>query len=248
MAAQSQTATAAQARVRRITRPRELMPAERPLRMPTAAQAPPRRTTQGPGLLPRLCRDRMPMEATGPRRFRKTAIQHTASTKRPLRERQVKCTPQMGARRMARRVSMAIALRLVRPPTVTSTRPRTGTPIRTPEAGGVEIQTIPRNTVQLRAVLPLPRVGAGRKRAAGRQPLAAPAVEVGTPARPVLVVPRAWAGAAGGADEVVEAEASAGKGTQISTNALDRESHREMFNRHHIGGSLCAPAPKDLHS
>jgi hypothetical protein len=78
--------------------------------------------------------------------------------------------------------------------------------------------------------------------------LAAPAVEVGTPARPVLAVPRAWAGAEGGADAVVEAEASAGRGTRISTNALDRESHREMFNRHYIGGSLCVPAPKDLYS
>ncbi len=71
-----------------------------------------------------------------PRRFRKTAPLHTASIKRPLRERRVRCTPRMGARRMAHRASTATAPPLVRPQTATSTRPRTATPTRTPGADG----------------------------------------------------------------------------------------------------------------
>jgi hypothetical protein len=159
------------------------------------------------------------MEATEPRQFRKTVIPHTVSTKRPLRERQVKCIPQMGARRTARRVNMATALRSVRRQTATSTQARMETLTRTPEAGGVAVRAIRRNTVQLRAALLLPRVGADKKRAAGRRLLAVRAEEVGTPARQVLVVPRAWAVEAAGADAVVEAEAIAGERSRVRANA-----------------------------
>src|SRR5271169_2552388 len=146
----------------------------------------------------------MPMEATEPRQFRKTAIPHTANTKRPLRERQVKCTPQMGARRTARRVNMATALRSVRPPTVTSTQARTGTRTRTPEAAGAETRTIRQNPPRLtQETPPLPRAGEDRIRVADRQPSAAPAAEAGIRDRRARAVLRAWAVAVAGADAAV---------------------------------------------
>ena len=93
-----------------ITHPRGRMPVVARSRTATVARALVKRTTQGPGRPPRLCKGPMPMGAMEPRRFRKTATPPTASIKRPLKERLVRCTLQTAARLMARQVSTAIAL------------------------------------------------------------------------------------------------------------------------------------------
>lgn len=162
------------------------------------------------------------MEATEPRQFRKTAIPHTASTKRPLREQQVKCTPQMGARRTARRVSMATALRWVRPQTAISMRPRTGTPTRTLEVVGAETRTIPRNPAQViqEAILLRPKAGEDKKRVADPQRSGEPAEVAGNPSRQVLAARQARVVEAVGVDAAaaVAAGAVAGEPTSVRTS------------------------------
>lgn len=87
-------------------------------------------------------------------------------------------------------------------------RPQMETPTKIPEVAGLEIRTIPRNTARLTQVTPqLPKVGADRKRAAGLSPSAAPAVEVGTPARQAPADRQAEAGGVGAAADEPDSKA-----------------------------------------
>jgi hypothetical protein len=167
----------------------------------TAASVPVKPTTQGRGLLPRLSKVRTPTAAMEPRRFRKMAPLHTASIKRPLTERQVRCTPQTVLRLMERRVNTATAPRLVRPRTATSMRPRTATPTRTLGTVGTRravvrtnppqvIRTVPRN--------PAHPAGDRRKRAGAHRPSVEAAAVVGDRGRRALVVRQAGAAVVAG--------------------------------------------------
>src|SRR5579862_7085131 len=194
---------------RATTHPPELTRgAERPPTA-TAASVPAKRITQGPGLLLRPYKDRTPMEATGPPQFRKTATPPTASIRRPLRERQVKCTLQMGVQRTARRESMATALPSGRPPMATSMRRRTAIRTKTLEVGGVGTPTIPRNTtpVTREAILVQPKAGADKKRAADHRRSAEPAAVAGNPSRQAHAVHQAWVGVVVGVDAAAVAVA-----------------------------------------
>src|SRR5260370_10172835 len=126
----------------------------------------------------------MPMAAGEARRFRKTAILRTASIKRRLKEPGVRYKPQRVVRLLERRDSTT-AQRREKPQTVTSMRQRMAKP--TPTLGAVGSR---REEVR-RTVLPLPRAGGGRKRAADHQPSAEAAAGAGHPGRPVLVGRRA---------------------------------------------------------
>src|SRR5260370_29852042 len=112
----------------------------------------------------------MPMAAGEARRFRKTAILRTASIKRRLKEPGVRYKPQRVVRLLERRDSTT-AQRREKPQTVTSMRQRMAKP--TPTLGAVGSR---REEVR-RTVLPLPRAGGGRKRAADHQPSAEAAAE-----------------------------------------------------------------------
>src|SRR5271170_2591582 len=120
----------------------------------------------------------MPMEAGEHRRFRKTVTLRTASIKRPPKERQVRCTPQMGVRLMVRRVSTATVLPWARPRMVTSTRLLMGTRTKILGADGAETRTILRDTtvpVTRTPRNPAHQVGEDRKKAVDHRPSAAEA-------------------------------------------------------------------------
>src|SRR5271169_6254586 len=104
-------------------------------------------------------------------------------------EQPVKCTVRAVPRHMVLRASTATAPLSARPQTVTSMRPRMGTPTRTRAAAGAAIRTIHRN--------PVHQAGDLRIRAADHRHSAA-AAEGGDPGRRALVVPRAPATAAVG--------------------------------------------------
>ena len=125
----------------------------------------------------------------GSSRFRKTAIPHTASIKRRLKEPRARYKPRTAARLLERRVSTT-ALPWVRPQTATSMRQRTVTPTKTRAAAGSNT----RWKFQFRSS---PKAMEGRKRAADHRPSAEAAAEAGNPGRRVLVVRRAGAGVRG---------------------------------------------------